>query len=490
MAILYDEDKTLQQRVTTCLDDDFKHNAIETAQDVFYKKRKTLVDQMPYWEDLRTCAMDIRNHVNENLDYYVKLFVEQAQANGYIVHLAPTADDALCEILDIFEEHGAITCVKSKSMMTEEIGMNECLQEAGLSVVETDCAENILQTAESRPSHIVVPALHFDREAIAKIYQEKEGYGGSSVPEDITHFLRSLLRKKFLSADIGVRGCNFVVAETGNCTLVSNEGNGRMVNTCPDTQIVVAGIDRLVPDIDSLDVMMQLLIRSAVGSKMPAYFTIDSGARRDDEADGPKTTHIVLIDNGRHDLLHGDFQDMMRCIRCGACLNTCPVYRHITGHGYGSIYPGPMGIVLTAALEGYDTIDKLPYACSLCGACDDDCPVRIPLHDMIRQHRINMVDQGYVSGIERTLFNTAGSVLGDADKYNRVTGMAATAMKPLAHGTGKLGKGTAWMPVLGEWTRTRDFKCVESTKFRDWFEQHKQGDYAGPFVDGKEGGAQ
>ena len=474
MAILYDQDETLRQRAASCIADDFKHHAIEKAQDVFYAKRKNLVDQMPHWEDLRDCARDISDHVTENLDYYVARFVECAQEKGYVVHLAPTADDALCEILDIFEEHDATNCVKSKSMMTEEMGLNDILEEATIKVVETDCAENILQTAGDRPSHIVVPALHFDRAAIAKLYHDKEGYGGSSEPEDITHFLRGMLRDEFLSADIGIRGCNFAVAETGSVSLVTNEGNGRMVDSMPDTQIIVVGIDRLVPDLASLDVFMALLCRSAVGSKMTSYFSIDSGPRREGEVDGPTTAHIVLMDNGRSSLIGGDFEPMLRCIRCGACLNACPVYRHITGHGYGSIYPGPMGIVLTTALVGYDNIGTLPYACTLCGACDDDCPVRIPLHTLIRQHRINMVRTGHVAPSERPLFVTAGAVLSHRPLYDLSTTAASFGMKAIARGRGALDNSDGWIPILGNWTESRDFERLAPERFSTLFERRQQ----------------
>lgn len=481
MAILYDEEETLRQRVNKCLEDDFKHDAIETAQETFYKKRHALVDEMPDWDGLRTCAQQIRDHTTQNLDYYVEEFVQNAQSQGAIVHLAPTDEDALWEILDVFESHGASTCVKSKSMMTEEMGLNEVLQQAGIDVVETDCAESILQTADDRPSHIVVPALHFDREAIAKLYREREGYTGTSVPEDITHFLRKLLRQKYLTAEVGVRGCNFAVAETGSTTLVTNEGNGRMVDTYPKVQVIVVGIDRIVPDLASLDVMMALLVRSAVGAKMTTYFSIDSGPRHNDEVDGADEVHIVLMDNGRSRLIGTEFQPMLRCIRCGACLNICPVYRHITGHGYGSIYPGPMGIVLTAALEGYDNIDGLPFACTLCGACDSDCPVRIPLHTLIRQHRVNMVRGGYTNPAERPLFKAAVGVLGNTSTYLRAMRMGRGVMKTASGGRGYLGAEADWVPVLKGWTASRDLPEVAPYRFRTWLEQHNNA--IGEFVD-------
>ena len=473
MAILYDTENKLRERVSTCLEDEFKHNAIRTAQETFYVKRGELVEEMEGWEDMRKRAVEIRSHVTRNLDYYVREFATNAEARGCTLHYAPTGDDALWEALDIFEKHGAAHAVKSKSMMTEEVGLNHVLEEAGIEVIETDCAENILQTAGSKPSHIVVPALHFNRDAIAEIYREKRGYDGDNVPENITHFLRSLLREEFLSAQVGVRGCNFAVASTGSTTLVTNEGNGRMVDTFPKVQIVFVGIDRIVPDLESLDTMMALLPRSAVGAKMTAYFSVDSGPAREGEADGPDEVHIILMDNGRHELANTEFEDMLRCCRCGACLNICPVYRHITGHGYGSIYPGPMGIVLTAALEGYDNIDSLAFACTLCGACSDHCPVAIPLHDLIREHRIKMVEQHKNHKVEVPIFKALSLLWSNKPVYLAAMKAGRPVMKALARGEDALDENSMWIPVVKGWTSSRDFDVIAPTRFRTWFYAHK-----------------
>ena len=470
MSILYNTEATLAERVDECLADDFKHNAIKAAQEAFYAKRGQLVEEMGEgWQQLRMHAMEVRNHVTDNLDYYVKQFAQNAEANGCIMHYAPTGEDALWEVLDIFESHGAAYAVKSKSMMTEEVGLNEILEEAGVKVTETDCAENILQTAGSKPSHIVVPALHFNRTAIADIYREKRGYEGSDVPEEITHFLRKILRHEFLEAEVGIRGCNFAVAETGSVTLVTNEGNGRMVDSIPEIQIAVVGIDRIIPDLATLDVMMSLLPRSAVGAKITSYFTIDKGPRREGETDGPREAHIILVDNGRHEVLGTPFDEMMRCMRCGACLNTCPVYRHITGHGYGSIYPGPMGIVLTTALEGYENAAQLPYACTLCGACDDVCPSKIPLHSLVHEHRKNIVAGGYNSPTERAVYKGAAAMMGNMPLYRIGTSkVAAFGMKVLSGGRDTLGEQANWIPVVNGWTKTRDVDNMKFEQFRDW----------------------
>lgn len=472
-SIIYD-DAPLEDRIHRALSDTFKHRAIETAQDVITGKRDVLVAEVDNWEDFREHAAAIRDHVLANLDHYIHKFATNAEANGAHVHFAPTDTDALDVILDIFEEAHATSCVKSKSMMTEEIGLNAFLKKHGIDAIETDCAENIIQTAGNAPSHIVVPALHFDRTSIRDLYQERKGYTGSDDPEEITRFLRSMLRPEFMAAHVGVTGCNFGVAETGSCTLVSNEGNARMASSIPETQIVVMGMERIVPDMRSLDVMMKLLVRSAVGAKISGSFSINTGPRREGEADGPKNVHIVMVDNGRSKILASEFRPMLRCIRCGACMNSCPVYRHITGHGYGSIYPGPMGIVLTPLLTGYDQAGKLPYACSLCGSCADVCPVKIPLPDLIAQHRRTIVSQGFASPVEQAVFNAAAATFSSRTLYGMVTAAGSPAMKLLSGATNQLDRTSTWIPVLNGWTASRNLDTMSKKKFRTWFAEHKE----------------
>ncbi|MCQ2751658.1 MAG: LutB/LldF family L-lactate oxidation iron-sulfur protein [Coriobacteriales bacterium] len=467
MAILYDTQTKLNKRAKKCIDNDFKHEAIKQAQEVFYNKRKALIADVPEWEDLRECASQIRTHVTKNLDYYIKEFVENARAQGVQVHLAPDADTALCAALDIFMAHNAVSCVKSKSMMTEEIGLNDVLEQATIKVTETDCAENILQTARDIPSHIVVPALHHDRRTIAEIYRPL-GYTGSDNPEEITHFLREHLRNEFLTADIAIRGCNFAVAQTGSVTLVTNEGNGRMVDTFPKTQIVFIGIDRIVPNLQSLDVMMALLPSSAVGAKISSYFSVDTGTRAQDELDGAQNVHYILINNKRSNLLGGEFESMLKCIRCGACLNICPVYRHITGHGYGSIYPGPMGVVLSCALEGYDNVGALPYACTLCSACDGDCPMKVPLHDLIRKHRVIKNEGKNGNPAEKTAFKTVAAVLSNHKRFEKLIPTGRVALKKISRGE-NLHAQSIKLPILNSWVKSKNLDNIAPELFRDWF---------------------
>ncbi len=473
MAIIYDNRPT-KKRVQASLDNKFATQAIYKAQDTFYAKRQALVDELPEWNDFREEAAQIRDHTLENLGYYLNQFVENAEKQGVKVHFAFDGDEASKIALEIARAKEAKMVVKSKSMVTEEVSLNHVLEADGIEVNETDLAEFILQTADCNPpSHIVVPALHFARKQIRETFHDKLGYEGTEDPEEMTRFVRKRIRDRFLNADIGITGCNFAVAETGSITIVSNEGNGRMSSSMPKTMISFMGMERIVPNLQSLDVMMELLIRSSVGAKISNYFSLITGPSKPGEADGPEEMHIIIIDNGRTNILGGEFQDMLRCIRCGACMNICPVYRQITGHGYGSIYPGPMGAVLTPLLVGYDQAGDLPYMSTLCGACTDHCPVKIPLHELLLQHR--SIIAGRLNKrplIEKTIFSTVGYVFGHEKLYNLGTKFGAFGMKLLAGKDGNLSKATALIPVLGGWTKHKDMRTLRAKKFRDLFKEH------------------
>ncbi len=475
MGILYNQDKSFNERVRASLNDKFAQNAIKTAQNVFYGRRKNLVDQVPEWEELREEAAQLRDHVLHNLDYYLKQFVENAEKAGSKIYFANNDKEAAQYALDIMKAKEAKMAVKSKSMVTEEVSLNEVLIENGIEVNETDLAEFILQTADNNPpSHIVVPALHFERNRIREIFHDKLGYEGTEDPQEMTRFVRHRIRDRFLKADVGFTGCNFAVASTGSTTLVSNEGNGRMSTAVPKTLITFVGMERLVPDFAALDVMMALLIRSSVGAKISNYFSVITGPRHEGEADGPEEVHIIIVDNGRSGILGGEFESMLRCIRCGACMNICPVYRQITGHAYGSIYPGPMGAVLTPLLVGYEKAGDLPYASTLCGACTDHCPVKIPLHELLLKHREIMGDKLKERPlIERAIYKTVGTMFGNEKLYNAGTKIGALGMKLLSNKEGQLGKKTSIIPVLGGWTKSKEMGSLKTKKFRDLFKEHK-----------------
>ena len=473
MAILYDE-RPFKERVNDALSNDFKVKAIQKAQDVFFAKRKALVEQVPEWEEFREEAAQIRDHVLKNLDYYINQFAENAEKAGAHVYFAKDADEANGYVMDIVRAKNAKMVVKGKTMMSEEIDMNHVLLDAGVDVNETDLAEFILQTADwNPPSHIVVPALHFARGRIRETFHEKLGYDGTEDPEEMTRFVRKRIRERFLNADIGFTGCNFAVAETGTVTIVSNEGNGRMSSSMPKTMITLMGMERLVPDFRALDVMMELLVRSSVGAKISKYYSMITGPAKKGEADGPEELHIIIIDNGRTNILGGEFETMLRCIRCGACMNICPVYRQITGHAYGSIYPGPMGAVLTPLLVGYEKAGDLPYASTLCGECWEHCPVKIPLHELLLKHRVNIADKAHLRpAAEEAIFKTVATVFGNSFLFNYGTKLGAIGMKLMSK-NGHMADWTKLLPVVGGWVKAKDMGTLKMKKFRDVYAEYE-----------------
>ena len=473
MAIIYDN-RPYKTRIRECLANDFAKKAIQKAQDVFYDKRNAVVDIVPEWLDFRAESAALRDHVLNNLDYYVDQFATNAEKAGAKVYFATSDKEATDYAVQILKEKEAKMVVKSKTILSEEISLNEALETAGIEVNETDLAEFILQTADNNPpSHIVVPALHFERTKIRKTFAEKLGYTGTEDPEEMTHFVRRYVRERFLKADVGINGCNFAVAETGTCTIVSNEGNGRMSSSIPKTQLVFVGTERIVPDFKALDVMMEMLTRSATGAKISNYFSMITGPAKSTEADGPEETDIIIVDNGRSGILGGDFQEMLRCIRCGACMNICPVYRHITGHGYGSIYPGPMGAVLTPLFKGYEEAGDLPYASTLCGACTENCPVAIPLHELLMKHREIQADIiNTRPPVEKAAYTAAAKVFSNSILFDLGTKAGAVGMKLMANSSGNLADWTKVLPVVGGWTQSKELGTLKMKKFRDVYAEH------------------
>ncbi|MCL6745405.1 LutB/LldF family L-lactate oxidation iron-sulfur protein [Kosakonia sp. R1.Fl] len=457
-------------RVQQQIDDPVMRHAVANAQDRIGINRQKMVDELENWPDWRSRAAEIRAHVLDNLDAYLYQLSEKIRANDGHVFFADTHEDATRYILQVAQEKQARKIVKSKSMVTEEIGMNAALEAAGIEVVETDLGEYILQLAKDAPSHVVVPAIHRDRHQIQQVLREKLGYNGPETPEAMTRFIRQKIREDFLSADIGITGCNFAVAETGTLSLVSNEGNARLCTTVPKTHIAVMGMERVVPTFAELDIILTMLARSAVGARLTGYNTWLTGAKGSMESDGPESFHLVIVDNGRSQVLGSPFQDILRCIRCGACMNTCPAYRHIGGHGYGSIYPGPVGAVLTPLLGGYDDFKNLPYACSLCTACDDVCPVRIPLSSLILEHRRTLAESGKTPAMERHtvhLFNYA-------NRHPRLWKVGMVAGARAAQLMIRNGKMPFTISAISKWTEARDLPAADGESFRGWFKKHQK----------------
>ncbi|HJH12035.1 MAG TPA: LutB/LldF family L-lactate oxidation iron-sulfur protein, partial [Metalysinibacillus jejuensis] len=386
-------DKQFKERVTENLADNFMRGAVSSAQQRFQTRRLGAAEELGNWEDWRSHGEEIRQHVLANLDYYLYELSENVAKRGGHVYFAETKEQAASYIQDVAKKKNAKKIVKSKSMVTEEIHMNAALEAVGCEVIETDLGEYILQVDDHEPpSHIVVPALHKNKEQIRDVFKEKQGYSKSALPEELALHAREQLRQDYLTADIGITGCNFAIAESGSITLVTNEGNADLVAALPKTQITVMGMERIVPTFAEMEVLVSLLTRSAVGQKLTSYITTLTGTRDEGDVDGPEEFHLVIVDNGRSDILGGEFQSILQCIRCAACVNVCPVYRHVGGHSYGSIYSGPVGAVLSPLLGGYEDYKELPYASTLCGACTDACPVKIPLHQLLHQHRQVIVE--------------------------------------------------------------------------------------------------
>ncbi|MCI5763492.1 LutB/LldF family L-lactate oxidation iron-sulfur protein [Actinobacillus porcinus] len=454
-----------KQRVEKQVHNEIMRRAVIKAQETIGANRQKMVDELGHWEEWRDLAKQIRNHVLANLDAYLYQLSEKVEQNGGHVFFAETAEEANDYILRVAREKNAKKIVKSKSMVTEEIGMNHILEKDGIKVVETDLGEYLLQIVGDKPSHIVVPAIHKDRHQIRKELHEKLGYNGTEKPEEMTSFIRQVIRKDFLEADIGISGCNFAVAETGSCCLVTNEGNLRLATTVPKTHIAVMGMERIAPTFQEVDVLITMLCRSAVGAKLTGYNTWLTGPRLEGETDGPEEFHLVIVDNGRSQILESEFKEVLRCIRCGACLNTCPAYRQIGGHGYGSIYPGPIGAVISPLLGGYEDFKELPYACSLCSGCNSVCPVKIPLAQLILRHRENIAQSGLTPLAERISikgFNFANAHPAIWDSSVKIG--AKLAGKFIKNGKSPIQAG-----ALAEWTKARDLPQPEGESFRSWF---------------------
>lgn len=359
--------------------------AIKLGTDRFRALRTAAVAAYPPMDDMRARAAEIRRHTVSNLGHYVAQFVENLQTVGGVAHIASNAQEA-CEVIQGLIDPSSLI-VKSKSMLTEEIALNEALERQGHRVVETDLGEFILQLAGGTPSHIIAPVIHMNRAQIGGLFAERLQAPYTDDPTVLNDIARGYLREIFLSADVGISGANFGVAATGSIVTVTNEGNGRFITTAPRIHIAVLGIERLVPNFSELAVMLEVLARSATGQPLSVYTNVVTGPRSPGEPDGPEELHVVLVDNGRSSLVGGEFEEVLSCIRCGACLNVCPVYREVGGHGYGSVYSGPIGAVLSPLLFGEAAFGELAYASTLCGACLEVCPVGIDLPRMLVTQR-------------------------------------------------------------------------------------------------------
>ncbi|WAH38038.1 LutB/LldF family L-lactate oxidation iron-sulfur protein [Alicyclobacillus dauci] len=464
---------TVIDRAQHALQDEFLRKAVRFTTDRLRNKKQTVTESFGNWEAWRERGEAIRAHTIANLDAYLATFADNLESLGTHVHFATDASEAVAAIRGIAQEKNARKVVKSKSMVSEEVHINHHLEADGLKAVETDLGEYIIQLANETPSHIIIPAIHKNRAQIRDLFEADGGQNLSTETPDLTAFARQKLREEFLSADIGITGCNFGIAETGSIVLFTNEGNADMVVNLPKTHIVIMGMERILPTLADLEVMAHLLPKSATGQNVITYMSMVTGPKRPSDHDGAHDMHVIILDNGRSRQL-GDpqFQSVLNCIRCGACLNVCPVYRQIGGHAYGSVYPGPIGAVLSPLLNDGDKYSDLPYASSLCGACYEACPVRIPLHDMLVHQRQRLVESGHGKPTERLAFNGYRRIFGKASRYRFAVRMARTFQGPMVTD----GKIKAKIGPLTGWTKTRDFPGVPKQSFRDlWPSIEKRG---------------
>jgi L-lactate dehydrogenase complex protein LldF len=440
------------------------------AIDVIQTKRAKLVTEKSDWQQLRTAASAVRAHVLENLAAYLEQFEARCTAAGGTVHWAANADEARRIILDILRQENASEVIKIKTMTSAEIQLNPYLESGGVSVFETDLAEIILQLGEEEPSHIVVPALHINRSQVREIFARRMGLNDlSDDPHALTAAARTYLRQKFLKIPTAISGANFLIAETGGVAIVESEGNGRMCLTLPQTMITLAGIEKVLPRFQDLEVMLQVLARSATGERMNPYTSLWAGVT---PGDGPQRFHVVLLDNGRSAILaKAKERQTLKCIRCAACMNTCPVYRQTGGHAYGSVYPGPIGAILTPQLMQMQHAQSLPYASSLCGACYEVCPVKINIPEVLLELRSQVVNQ------ER---HHLGRFFDPMYLGLRVANLLFSRawLFHLAQSLGRIGasfftRKDGWihsMPsVGGKWTQTRDLRGLPRQTFHEWW---------------------
>ncbi|MGH1143618.1 LutB/LldF family L-lactate oxidation iron-sulfur protein [Bacillus pseudomycoides] len=458
------------ERVDKAIHDSQMRSAVPFTQDRLRMGREQATHELGNLEEWREAASEIRMHTIENLDSYLEQLATNVRENGGHVHFAFKAEDAVLYVSEIVRKKGAKTIIKSKSMVSEEIHLNKNLEEMGVKVVESDLGEYIIQLAGEAPSHLIAPAIHKTKEQVAELFSKE---AGREIPVDtnqLLQFAREQLRKEFLEADIGISGCNFAVAESGSVVLISNEGNARLTTTLPKVHIAIMGMERLVPTWQDLDVVVSMLTRSATGQKITSYVTGINGPRLPEDMDGPEEFHLIILDNGRSNILGTAYQEVLKCIRCGACVNVCPVYRNIGGHAYGSTYSGPIGAVLAPLLEGYVELKELPFASSLCGACTDVCPVRIPLHDLLIEHRKDEVEQGFVTKFEQLAFKGFSFMASHPFVYEKAVKMARTGLSIFAK-DGYIANGPG--PLKG-WTESRDFPKPAKQSFRDWWEKEKR----------------
>jgi L-lactate dehydrogenase complex protein LldF len=482
--------ENFERNARSALKDATLRRALKNLAATFGERRLSAVSSVENWEALREKARWIKDETLAHLDRYLEEFAENAEKSGAKIHWARDGAEACRIVLNLIKERGVRRVVKAKSMVTEEIHLNRALEDAGIDPVETDLGEWIIQLAGETPSHIVVPAIHKTKEQIADLFAEKVGIEKTVDVDVLTRTAREFLRSRFAGAEIGISGVNFAVAETGTIMILENEGNIRLTTGLPKTHIALMGIEKVIPKFADLDVFLKLLPRSGTGQRLTTYQSLITGTKLDASREGPEEIHIVILDNGRSRMLaHPVTRQSLACIRCGACLNACPVYQSIGGHAYGSVYPGPIGAVITPQLAGMEKARQLPFASSLCGACREVCPVKIDIPELLLHLRAR-IKEGEAdgmknknasrkkNGLEGFAFRLYALAWSRSGAYRLGTKTARLMQKIAARG-GKIGKVSGVLaklaPPLAAWTESRDAPAVAPKSFREiWNEELKE----------------
>ena len=468
--------------------------ALDRVGSGFDVARRNAIDEVgeEAWEEWREEARQIKIHTLDHLDYYLELLYDNVTAAGGQVHFADDAAEANAIVSHLARRAGVKVATKSKSMVSEELELNSVLESIGVDVYETDLGEYIIQLAGEAPSHLVAPALHKSKEDVAELFAEKLGVPYNEDIEVMARAARVALRDKFMEADLGISGANFVVAETGTLVIVTNEGNGRLCTSAPRMHIGITGMEKVIPSMQDLATFLRLLPRSATGQRISSYVSMVTGPRREDDEDGPEEFHLILVDNGRSRMLRDPkLREALYCIRCGACLNICPIYQRVGGHAYGWVYPGPIGAVVSPMLTGLKESKTLPQASSLCGACREACPIKINIPRMLLELRHRTAESE--DPAERAVPKTEKFLAGAYVRLMRTPGrmrLAATMGRIAQRLVPAMPKRRGWirrapLPILSRWTRARDLPELPPKSFRDiWRDdlggRNENGEDSGP----------